>query len=98
MKITHSVQYTCLLFFFHRLTTDIFRLLQSLILEPEQGGPRIQLVASAVLQDLSPSRHVGVSTFKPPIEMSNVPYFLPVLLAQTNSQEKLSDFAPKLVK
>ncbi|XP_064407104.1 AP-5 complex subunit zeta-1-like [Halichondria panicea] len=79
------------------LSTNIFRLLQSLILEPEQGGPRVRLLASVVLQDLSPSRHVAVSDFKPPVEMSNVPYFLPVLLAQTNCQEKLSTLAPKLV-
>ena len=80
------------------LSTQIFRLLQSLVLEPEQGSARVRLLASAVLHDLSPSKHITVTDFNPPVEMSNVPYILPVLLGQTNCQDKLSTLAPIIVK
>lgn len=82
----------------HSLTTDIYRLLQSVVLEPEQGSTRVRLLASAVIRDLSPSKHIVINDFNPPVESRNIPYILPVLLSQTNVRERLSLLAPTIVR
>jgi len=68
------------------------------VLEPEQGAPRIRLLASAVLRELAPSSSIVVRDFNPPVEQTNIPCILPVLLAQTNAREKLSQMAPTTVR
>jgi AP-5 complex subunit zeta-1 len=65
--------------------------MQSVVLEPEQGSARLRLLAAAVLRELAPStQHGFVRDFGPPVEERNVQYLLPVLLAQGNSQDRLS--------
>lgn len=70
----------------------------SIVLEPEQGPLKMKLLAATILQELSPSKHVEVEEFVPPIERANIPLILPVLLAQTNARDMLSRLAPKLVE
>ncbi len=67
-------------------------------MEPEQGALKVRLISAAILQELSPSKHIEVSDFNPPVERCNIPYLLPVLLAQTNARDKLSQLAPTLVE
>ena len=76
----------------------VYSLLRAVVLEPEQGAPRIRLLASAVLRELAPSSSIVVRDFNPPVEQTNIPYILPVLLAQTNAREKLSQMAPTTVR
>ena len=80
------------------LSLELHRLLRSVVLEPEQGSPRIRLLASAILRELSPSSSIVVKDFNPPVEKANIPYVLPVLLAQTNARERLSQLAPDIIK
>ena len=62
-----------------------------MVLEPEQGPGRLRLLAAAVLRELAPSmQQVFVRDFGPPVEERNVQYLLPVLLAQGNTQDRLS--------
>lgn len=68
----------------------MLELLQSVVLEPEQGPSKLRLLAATVLRELGPSQQSFVRDFAPPVEERNVPYLLPVLLAQGNSQERLS--------
>ena len=82
----------------HSLSLELHRLLRSVVLEPEQGSPRIRLLASAILRELSPSSSIVVKDFNPPVEKANIPYVLPVLLAQTNARERLSQLAPDIIK
>ena len=73
------------------LSGSVFELLQSVVLEPEQGPGRLRLLAAAVLRELAPStQQVFVRDFGPPVEERNVQYLLPVLLAQGNTQDRLS--------
>lgn len=64
------------------LAPTLYALLQNVVLEPEQGPPRIRLMASCILRELCPSDSIAVKDFNPPVEESNIPYMLPVLLAQ----------------
>ncbi len=71
----------------------------SIVLEPEQGSVKLKLLAASILQELSPSLHVElVNGFNPPIERGSIPHFLPVLLAQSNSRDKISVLAPRIVE
>ena len=74
----------------HSVGASVFELLQSVVLEPEQGPPKLRLLAAAVLRELAPSPHNVVRDFAPPVEERNVQFLLPVLLAQGNGQDKLS--------
>ena len=80
------------------MSAEVYKLLLSIVLEPEQGSLKIKLIAASILAELSPSRHVMVPEFSPPVERSNIPYFLPVMLSQTNTREKLSQLTPSIVK
>lgn len=79
------------------LSPNVYKLLLSIVLEPEQGPLKVRLIASSILQELSPSKHIEVSHFNPPVEKCNIPYVLPVLLAQTNAREKLTQLATNVV-
>ena len=76
----------------------MYKLLLSIVLEPEQGSLKVRLIAASILLELSPSKYVSVTDFSPPVERTNIPYVLPVLLAQTNSRERLSQLTPHLVE
>lgn len=76
----------------------MYRLLLSVVSEPEQGPLKIKLIAATILQELSPSKHISVADFGPPVERESIPYVLPVLLSQTNAREKLSELAPSVVE
>ena len=80
------------------LSPVVYNLLRAVVLEPEQGPPRIRLLASAVLRELAPSSSIVVRGFNPPVEESNVPCILPILLAQTNARERLSQMAPTIIR
>ncbi len=80
------------------LSLAIFNLLRAIVLEPEQGALRIRLLASAVLRELAPSLSIVIKDFSPPVEESNIPYILPVLLAQTNARDHLSQLSPLVVR
>ncbi len=75
------------------LSSAVYNLLQSVVLEPEQGSTKLRLLAAAILRELAPSPYITVKDFSPPIEERNVPYVLPVLLAQGNVQDRLSTLA-----
>ena len=75
-----------------------YTLLRSVVLEPEQGMAKIRLLASAILRELAPSLSIVVRDFSPPVEESNIPYILPVLLAQSNARDTLSQLAPQVVR
>ena len=60
----------------------MFRMLRSMVLEPEQGPSRLRLLAAAILRELSPLQKTLVRDFTPPTDPQNIPYILPVLLAQ----------------
>lgn len=70
----------------------------SIVLEPEQGSLKVRLIAASILMELSPSKYVSVTDFNPPVERGNIPYVLPVLLAQTNAREKLSQLVPNILE
>lgn len=76
----------------------VYNLLRAVVLEPEQGAPRIRLLASAILRELAPSSSIVVRDFNPPVEESNIPCILPILLAQTNARERLSQMAPTIIR
>ena len=57
-------------------------MLRSMVLEPEQGPSRLRLLAAAILRELSPLQKTLVRDFTPPTDPQNIPYILPVLLAQ----------------
>lgn len=76
----------------------MYKLLLSIVLEPEQGPIKMKLIAACILQELSPSKHIGVPDFGPPVERDSIPYVLPVVLAQTNDREVLSQLTPSLVE
>ena len=78
--------------------SDIIGLLKSVVLEPEQGSARIRLISSAILRELAPSKYIELNDFNPPVELINVPYFLPVLLAQTNLRGRLSKLSPTIIQ
>ena len=80
------------------LSPVVYNLLRAVVLEPEQGPPRIRLLASAVLRELAPSSSIVVRDFNPPVEESNIPCILPILLAQTNARERLSQMAPTIIR
>lgn len=80
------------------MSLDIFGLLKSVVLEPEQGSVRIRLISSAILRELTPSKFIELNDFGPPVELVNVPYFLPVLLAQTNQRDRLSKLSPIIIR
>lgn len=75
------------------LAPTLYTLLQSVVSEPEQGPPRIRLMASCILRELCPSDNVVVKDFNPPVQESSIPYLLPVLLAQTNGRGRISQLA-----
>ena len=78
---------------------EVYKLLQSIVLEPEQGTLKIKLLSAAILQELSPTRHVEVPEFGlPPVERASIPHVLPVLLSQTNAREKLSQLAQSIAE
>lgn len=76
----------------------MYKLLLSIVLEPEQGPLKVRLIAAAILLELSPSKHVELTDFNPPVECCNIPYALPVMLSQTNAREKLSQLAPNIIE
>ena len=78
--------------------SDVIGLLKSVVLEPEQGSARIRLISSAILRELAPSKYIELNDFNPPVELINVPYFLPVLLAQTNLRSRLSRLSPTIIQ
>lgn len=78
------------LFFSHSLSSTVYDHLRSMVLEPEQGPVKLRLLAAAILHELSPSAMCAVRDFGPPVEEGNVSFLLPVLLAQGNTEEKLS--------
>jgi len=81
------------------LTSDLYKQLMSIVLEPEQGSVKLKLIAASVLQELSPSKHIELANgFDPPIERASIPHFLPVLLAQSNCRDKISAVAPRIVE
>ena len=80
------------------LSPMVYNLLRAVVLEPEQGAPRIRLLASAILRELAPSSSIVVRDFNPPVEESNIPCILPILLAQTNARERLSQMAPTIIR
>eukprot|EP00731_Ephydatia_muelleri_P028511 Em0020g155a len=80
------------------LAPTLYALLQNVVLEPEQGPPRIRLMASCILRELCPSDSIAVKDFNPPVEESNIPYMLPVLLAQTNGRGRISQLALEIFR
>ena len=80
------------------LSPVVYNLLRAVVLEPEQGPPRIRLLASAVLRELAPSSSIVVRDFNPPVEECNIPCILPILLAQTNARERLGLMAPTIIR
>ena len=80
------------------VSSDIIGLLKSVVLEPEQGSARVRLISSAILRELTPSKYIELNDFGPPVELLNVPYFLPVLLAQTNTRDRLSKLSPIIIR
>ena len=82
----------------YSISSDIIGLLKSVVLEPEQGSARVRLISSAILRELTPSKYIELNDFGPPVELLNVPYFLPVLLAQTNTRDRLSKLSPIIVR
>lgn len=80
------------------LAPTLYALLQNVVLEPEQGPPRIRLMASCILRELCPSDNIAVKDFNPPVEESNIPYMLPVLLAQTNGRGRISQLALEIFR
>ena len=74
----------------YSVSASVFDLLRSVVLEPEQGPTKVRILAATVLRELAPSQHNFVKEFGPPMEERNVQFFLPVLLAQGNLQDKLS--------
>ena len=64
------------------LSSNVFRMLRSMVLEPEQGPSRLRLLAAAILRELSPLQKTLVRDFTPPTDPQNIPFILPVLLAQ----------------
>lgn len=77
---------------------EVYQLLMSIVLEPEQGTVKVKLIAAGILQELSPSKHIRVPDFSPPVARDSIPYVLPVILSQTNAREKLSQLMPSVVK
>ena len=71
------------------VSASVFDLLRSVVLEPEQGPTKIRILAATILREFAPSQHNFVKDFGPPVEEKNAQFFLPVLLAQGNSQDKL---------
>ena len=67
---------------YRSLSASVFNLLQSVVLEPEQGPPKLRLLAATVLRELAPTEREIVREFGPPVEERNLQYMLPVLLAQ----------------
>ena len=67
----------------------MFDLLRSVVLEPEQGSTKLRLLAATILRELAPSQHNIVRDFGPPVEEKNIPFVLPILLAQGNVQDRL---------
>lgn len=83
----------------YSISSEVYKQLMSIVLEPEQGPVKVKLLAATVLQELSPSKHIElVNGFNPPIERGSIPHFLPVLLAQSNSRDKISMVAPRIVE
>lgn len=76
----------------------LFTLFCGIVLEPEQGSPSLRLAAAAILRELSPSSSINLKDFSPPVEESNIPFILPVLLAQGNARDKLSQFTPQVIR
>ena len=66
----------------HSLSSNVFRSLRSIVLEPEQGPVRLRILAAAILRELSPLQKMLVRDFTPPTDPQNIPIVLPVLLAQ----------------
>lgn len=64
------------------LSSSIFRSLRSIVLEPEQGPPKLRILAAAILRELSPLQKTLARDFNPPTDPQNIPYVLPVLLSQ----------------
>ena len=64
------------------LSSSVFRSLRSIVLEPEQGPPKLRILAAAILRELSPLQKSLVRDFNPPTDPQNIPYVLPVLLSQ----------------
>jgi AP-5 complex subunit zeta-1 len=70
------------------MTSQVYRCLRSIVLEPEQGPVKIRLVAAAILRELSPLQKILIRDFSPPIDPQNIPYILPVVIAQSNVKEQ----------
>lgn len=72
------------------LSSQIYRNLRIITLEPDQGSVKIQLLAAAVLRELSPLHKILVREFTPPIDPQNIQYVLTVLLAQVTTEFMLN--------
>ena len=68
------------------LSSQIYRSLRIITLEPDQGSAKIQLLAAAVLRELSPLHKTLVREFTPPVDPPNIQYVLPVLLSQVTTE------------
>ena len=66
------------------LSSNVFRALRSIVLEPEQGPVKLRLLAAAILRELSPLQKNLIRDFNPPTDAANIPYVLPVLLSQVS--------------
>ena len=73
------------LLFFLSLSSNVFRTLRSMVLEPEQGTSKLRILAAAILRELSPLQKTLVRDFTPPTDPQNIPFILPVLLAQVGN-------------
>lgn len=74
------------------LSSQIYRNLRIITLEPDQGSVKIRLLAAAILRELSPLHKTLVREFTPPIDPQNIQYVLAVLLSQVTTELMLNVF------
>eukprot|EP00117_Sycon_ciliatum_P049570 scpid39477/ scgid4871/ AP-5 complex subunit zeta-1; Adapter-related protein complex 5 zeta subunit len=66
--------------------------------EPEQGAARVRLLCAVILREIAPTALLEIRHFNPPVETRQLPFILPVVLAQGARLGFLSQITPILVK